>query len=157
MFPTIPFLGSGGAGEEAAHYQALFELQPEGTFILDQNRRIVRANPAARRLFSTPGRDLSGRAFTELIDARSRSAIEQALDTAIGGALRPPVVGADALGADGRAFPVAISVGGLRKEAGGGFQVVVQDYRDRTGAAPRPAPAFTFGGLLVAERLKELV
>lgn len=154
---AIPFLGGGGPTDDSAHFMALFEMQPDGNFLLDRARRIRRANPAAVRLFAGPGRSLAGQLFTDLIEARSREAIERALTNAIGGSAPPSAVAADARGADGTVFPVAVYVGALRKEPGEGFEVIVQDFRDRTGAAARPAATFDFGGLLVAKRLKELV
>ncbi|HZY71039.1 MAG TPA: PAS domain-containing protein [Thermoplasmata archaeon] len=154
---AIPFLGGAGAPEDSAHFFALFEMHPDPNLILDRTRRIRRANPAAVRLFAGPGGALTGRMFAELIDVRSRDAIDRAMTAAVGGAATPTAIAADARAADGTVFPVAVYVGGLRKESGEGFEVIVQDFRGRAGPVPAPVPAFNLAGLLVAKRLKELV
>ena len=57
-------------------YRALFDLSAEPVFIVDSaRRRIVEANPAARRLSGGRGEDVIGESFAELIAPQERDLV----------------------------------------------------------------------------------
>lgn len=68
-------------------YDALSDTLPLGVFVVDDGRRIVYANPAARSLIAAPGPDLPEAPFEEFFDETDRTGIVGWLDeTATGSA-----------------------------------------------------------------------
>ncbi|MCI4351545.1 MAG: ATP-binding protein [Thermoplasmata archaeon] len=129
----IPFLGQGApaAGADAAHFQALFELATNGKFILDRERRVRRANPAAYRSFGAPGRELIGLPFAQLFTPASQAALDQAFARAVNPSNRPAPLAAEGLTLEGSPFPLEVIVSGSGVGAAAGFEVVVRDLQER--------------------------
>jgi two-component system phosphate regulon sensor histidine kinase PhoR len=77
---AAPAAGAGEAGPLSRYAQAVIDVIPDALVLLDQNRRVVEANSAARELF---GVRLAGRDFSQVL--RHPSAVE-AMDRALGSA-----------------------------------------------------------------------
>jgi PAS domain S-box-containing protein len=138
-----------------------FEANPVPLFVLDPERRIRNANPAALRVLAPEQTTLEGRSFDELFSGASRASLES-LFSLLGSSGAPAHrVAVEALGVEGRPFPAELVVFRLPAAASGGFGAVLRDLREAP-ANRVPAPVVSVGSysvaeLLLANRLRDLV
>ncbi len=86
----------------------VFEHSPAGIAILDQDDRILKANPAFERMLHANKKDLDGRPFLDLVDPGSRERASQFLDRL----LQQPTADTDEIGLKCRTTAVLANLRG---------------------------------------------
>src|SRR5581483_2761380 len=147
-------------------FRDLLETAPDGIVIVDGDGRIVLVNRQTEKLFGWSREELVGQPVEKLLPERfrSRHVLNRQAYSASDLELRPMGAGLDlyARRADGREFPVEISLSPLRTEQGVWVSAAVRDVSERKLAQLQLAHQAVHDALtglpnrvLVAERLDQ--
>ncbi len=125
--------GSGGLFVDSA-FRALAETAPDAIVAGDGNGRLAYVNPAAGRLFGSAPEELVGQPIAVLMPERMRGMhnagyvrfVETGEGSLVGGTVEVPAVDAD-----GREFPIELSLGAIGTGASGVLTAVIRDLSDR--------------------------
>ena len=124
----------GGSPFVDSAFRALAETAPDAIVAGDAAGRIAYANPAAGRLFGFPPEAMVGESITRLMPERMRGRheagyshfVETGKGRLVGGTVEVPAVDAD-----GREFPIELSLGAIGSGADRLLTAVIRDLSDR--------------------------
>ncbi len=125
--------GSGALFVDSA-FRALAETAPDAIVAGDANGRLAYVNPAAGRLFGSAPEELVGQPIAVLMPQRMQgmhaagyaSFVETGEGRLVGGTVEVPAVDAD-----GREFPIELSLGAIGTGANRTLTAVIRDLSDR--------------------------
>jgi len=132
-----------------AEYRLIFEAAPDGIVVVDRDGVILDANPEAARLFRYPRDSLVGMRVDRLVPASARSGHEAHRDGFHAQPRRRPMGAGrelEALDAEGRTFPVEISLSPIEGDDGARVVATIRDISVR-----RRLRSFGIGALRAAE------
>jgi PAS domain S-box-containing protein len=119
-----------------SRYQRLFEASPEAIVVVDPSGLIQHVNAAAERLFGHPREELVGQTVDALLPDHPVAIYRREADQVPTGPGAPPTpVGLELVGRsrDGTEFPVEMSVGHVRTDAGQ-VMLLIRDMTEVAGS-----------------------
>lgn len=130
LFLSLCLRTSRLAKQPDAELGLLYEIAPTGQLILDDAHRILRANPAAYRMFHRSPGKLTGHPLSELVASESEVTLEQAFAAAHRPGATPLTARIEIPDETGTPVPVEIVIGRFPESAGQGFVAVLRDVRE---------------------------
>jgi PAS domain-containing protein len=154
------FFGPGDSPVDA-EIRALFDAAPTGQFLIDANLRILVANSAAHRMFTSTGEMLRGRSFDALFVPASKPSLGALFSDLRSGSSPTDRLTTEGLAPGAVPFPAEVVIVRLPPKLRCPFGAVVRSLAEAamspTSATKPGTRAYSLPELLLANRLKEMV